>query len=137
MGRIVAIDYGTKRVGIATTDPLQLIASPLGTVHSKDVINFLKDYSTNEQVEAFVVRMPKNLQNEDTNATIHVKQFVVVLKRTFPEKEVHLIDERFTSKMALQTMIAGGTKKKDRAKKENLDKISATIILQSYLASRL
>ncbi len=137
MGRIVAIDYGTKRVGIATTDPLQLIASPLGTVHSKDVINFLKDYSTNEQVEAFVVGMPKNLQNEDTNATIHVKQFVVVLKRTFPEKEVHLIDERFTSKMALQTMIAGGTKKKDRAKKENLDKISATIILQSYLASRL
>lgn len=137
MGRIVAIDYGTKRVGIATTDPLQLIASPLGTVHSKDVINFLKDYSTNEQVEAFVVGMPKNLQNEDTNATIHVKQFVVVLKRTFPEKEVHLIDERFTSKMALQTMIAGGTKKKDRAKKENLDKISATIILQSYLASKL
>src|SRR5690554_2559142 len=137
MGRIVAIDYGTKRVGIATTDPLQLIASPLGTVHSKDVINFLKDYSTNEQVEAFVVGMPKNLQNEDTNATIHVKQFVVVLKRTFPEKEVHLIDERFTSKMALQTMIAGGTKKKDRAKKENLDKISATIILQSYLASKI
>ena len=137
MGRIVAIDYGTKRVGIATTDPLQMIASPLGTVHSKDVINFLKEYNNKEQIEAFVVGMPKNLQNEDTNATIHVKQFVVVLKKTFPEKEVHLIDERFTSKMALQTMIAGGTKKKDRAKKENLDKISATIILQSYLASKL
>lgn len=137
MGRIVAIDYGTKRVGIATTDPLQMIASPLDTVHAKDVINFLKDYSAKEAVEAFVVGMPKNLQNEDTNATIHVRQFVVVLKRTFPEHEVHLVDERFTSKMALQTMIAGGTKKKDRAKKENLDKISATIILQSYLASKL
>lgn len=137
MGRIVAIDYGTKRVGIATTDPLQMIASPLGTVHSKDVINFLKEYNDREGIEAFVVGMPKNLQNEDTNATIHVKQFVVVLKKTFPEKEVHLMDERFTSKMALQTMIAGGTKKKDRAKKENLDKISATIILQSYLASKL
>lgn len=137
MGRIVAIDYGTKRVGIATTDPLQMIASPLGTVHSKDVINFLKEYNDREGIEAFVVGMPKNLQNEDTNATIHVKQFVVVLKKTFPEKEVHLMDERFTSKMALQTMIAGGTKKKDRAKKENLDKISATIILQSYLASKI
>jgi putative Holliday junction resolvase len=137
MGRIVAIDYGTKRVGIATTDPLQMIASPLDTVHSKDVINFLKEYNAREEIEAFVVGMPKNLQNEDTNATIHVKQFVVVLKKTFPEKEVHLMDERFTSKMALQTMITGGTKKKDRAKKENLDKISATIILQSYLASKL
>jgi putative Holliday junction resolvase len=137
MGRIVAIDYGTKRVGIATTDPLQMIASPLDTVHAKDVINFLKDYSAKEAIESFVVGMPKNLQNEDTNATIHVRQFVVVLKRTFPEHEVHLVDERFTSKMALQTMIAGGTKKKDRAKKENLDKISATIILQSYLASKL
>lgn len=137
MGRIVAIDYGTKRVGIAATDPLQMIASPVGTVHSKDVINFLKEYNDREGIEAFVVGMPKNLQNEDTNATIHVKQFVVVLKKTFPEKEVHLMDERFTSKMALQTMIAGGTKKKDRAKKENLDKISATIILQSYLASKI
>lgn len=137
MGRIVAIDYGTKRVGLATTDPLQMIASPLGTVHSKDVINFLKEYDANEQIEALVVGMPKNLQNEDTNATIHVKQFVVLLKKTFPEKKIHLIDERFTSKMALQTMIAGGTKKKDRAKKENIDKISATIILQSYLASKL
>lgn len=137
MGRIVAIDYGTKRVGIATTDSLQMIASPLDTVHSKDVINFLKEYNAREEIEAFVVGMPKNLQNEDTNATIHVKQFVVVLKKTFPEKEVHLMDERFTSKMALQTMITGGTKKKDRAKKENLDKISATIILQSYLASKL
>lgn len=137
MARLLAIDYGTKRVGLAVTDPLQMIASPLDTVHSKDVIAYLKDYDAREQIEAFIIGMPKNLKNEDTNATIHVKQFVVLIKKNFPEKVVHLVDERFTSKMALQTMIAGGTKKKDRAKKENLDKISATIILQSYLASKV
>lgn len=134
MGRLLAIDYGSKRVGIAVTDPLQLIASPLDTVHSKDIISFLKNYNEKEQVDSFIVGMPKNLNNEDTNATSLVKQFVKLLQKNFPEKLVHLVDERFTSKMALQTMIAGGTKKKDRAKKENLDKISATIILQSYLA---
>lgn len=134
MGRLLAIDYGSKRVGIAVTDPLQLIASPLDTVHSKDIITFLKSYIEKEQVDSFIVGMPKNLNNEDTNATGLVKQFVKLLQKNFPEKLVHLVDERFTSKMALQTMIAGGTKKKDRAKKENLDKISATIILQSYLA---
>ncbi len=136
MSRLLAIDYGTKRVGIAVTDPLQIIASPLDTVHSKDVIAFLKDYNLREQVEAFIVGMPKNLNNEDTNATNLVKQFVKLLRKNFPEMPIHLEDERFTSKMALQTMIAGGTKKKDRAKKENLDKISATIILQSYLANK-
>ena len=136
MSRLLAIDYGTKRVGLAVTDPLQIIASPLDTVHSKDVIAFLKAYNLREQVEAFIVGMPKNLNNEDTNATSLVKQFVKLLKKNFPEMPVHLIDERFTSKMALQTMIAGGSKKKDRAKKENLDKISATIILQSYLANK-
>lgn len=134
MGRLLAIDYGTKRVGLAVTDPLQIIASPLNTIHSKDVIAFLKDYHAKEQVEAFIVGMPKNLNNQDTNATSLVRQFVKLLEKNFPEMPIHLIDERFTSKMALQTMIAGGTKKKDRAKKENLDKISATIILQSYLA---
>lgn len=134
MGRLLAIDYGSKRVGIAVTDPLQLIASPLDTIHSKDIISFLKRYNEKEQVDSFIVGMPKNLNNEDTNATSLVKQFVKLLQKNFPEKLIHLVDERFTSKMALQTMIAGGTKKKDRAKKENLDKISATIILQSYLA---
>ena len=136
MSRLLAIDYGTKRVGIAVTDPLQIIASPLDTIHSKDVIAFLKDYNLREQVEAFIVGMPKNLNNEDTNATNLVKQFVKLLRKNFPEMPIHLEDERFTSKMALQTMIAGGTKKKDQAKKENLDKISATIILQSYLANK-
>lgn len=134
MGRLVAIDYGTKRVGLATTDPLKIIASPLDTIHSKDVISYLKAYDNKEVIEAFVVGMPKNLNNQDTNATQFVRQFVKLLEKNFPDKVVHLIDERFTSKMALQAMIAGGTKKKDRAKKENIDKISATIILQSYLA---
>lgn len=134
MSRLLAIDYGTKRVGLAVTDPLQMIASPLDTVHSKDVISYLKNYNDKEQIEAFVIGMPKNLKNEDTNATSLVRQFIKLLQKSFPDKLVHLVDERFTSKMALQAMIAGGTKKKDRAKKENLDKISATIILQSYLA---
>lgn len=135
MGRLLAIDYGSKRVGIAVTDPLRLIASPLDTVHSKDIISYIKTYSEKEPVDSFIVGMPKNLNNEDTNATSLVKQFVKLLQKNFPHKSIHLVDERFTSKMALQTMIAGGTKKKDRAKKENLDKISATIILQSYLES--
>lgn len=135
MGRLLAVDYGTKRVGLAVTDPLQMIASPLDTVHSKDVIDYLKAYDHKESIEAFIVGMPKNLNNKETNATKHVRQFLALLKKHFPQKVIHLIDERFTSKIALQAMIAGGTKKKDRAKKENIDKISATIILQSYLAS--
>ncbi len=134
MSRLLAIDYGTKRVGLAVTDPLKIIASPLDTIHSKDVIAFLKNYHLKEKIEAFIVGMPKNLNNQDTNATGLVKQFIKLLEKNFPGMPIHLVDERFTSKMALQTMIAGGTKKKDRAKKENLDKISAAIILQSYLA---
>src|SRR5690606_28610497 len=102
MGRLLAIDYGSKRVGIAVTDPLQLIASPLDTVHSKDIISYLKNYSEKEQVDSFIVGMPKNLNNEDTNATSLVKQFVKLLHKNFPNKVVHLVDERFTSKMALQ-----------------------------------
>src|SRR5690606_37912318 len=105
----------------------------LDTIHSKDVIAYLKNYHIKEQIEAFIIGMPKSLKNEDTNATGLVKQFVKSLKKNFPGMPIRLVDERFTSKMALQTMIAGGTKKKDRAKKENLDKISAAIILQSYL----
>src|SRR5690606_8782445 len=134
MSRLLAIDYGTKRVGLAVTDPLKMIASPLDTIHSKDVIAYLKNYHLKENIEAFIVGMPKNLNNQDTNATGLLRQFVKLLEKNFPGMPIHLVDERFTSKMALQTMIAGGTKKKDRAKKENLDKISAAIILQSYLA---
>lgn len=136
MGRIIAIDYGSKRVGLAVTDPLQIIASPLDTVHSKDVIQFLKDYDQSEGIESFVLGMPKNLDGTDTNATQQVRQFHNLLKKQFPEKPVYLHDERFTSKMAMDAMIAGGMKKKDRREKGNIDKISASIILQSYLESK-
>ncbi|NVK85817.1 MAG: Holliday junction resolvase RuvX [Cytophagia bacterium] len=136
MGRILAIDYGSKRVGLAVTDPLQIIASPLDTVHSKDVIQFLKNYDLSEGIESFVLGMPKNLNGTDTNATQQVRQFHNLLKKQFPEKPVYLHDERFTSKMAMDAMIAGGMKKKDRREKGNIDKISASIILQSYLESK-
>jgi len=136
MGRILAIDYGSKRVGMAVTDPLQIIASPLDTVHSKDVINFLKTYDQQEGIEFFVLGMPKKLDNTDTNATPLVRQFQKLLKKNFPEKAVYLHDERFTSKMALDAMIRGGSKKKDRREKGNIDKVSAAIILQSYLESK-
>lgn len=136
MGRILAIDYGTKRVGLAVTDPLQIIASPLDTVHSKDVIKYLKDYDANEGIEELVLGMPKKLDGTDTNATRHVQQFHKHLKKQFPEKPVYLHDERFTSKIALDAMIASGSKKKDRREKGNIDKVSAAVILQSYLESK-
>lgn len=133
MSRILAIDYGTKRVGLAVTDPLKIIASALETVHSKDVIDFLKTYLDVEEVEAFVVGMPVNLDGKDTNNTSHVKGFVKNLQKTFPDIPIHLHDERFTSKIALQAMIFSGYSKKDRREKGNIDKISAVIILQSYM----
>ena len=136
MGRILAIDYGSKRVGLAVTDPLQIIASALDTVHSKDVIAYLKGYDEQEGIESFVLGMPKKLDNTDTNATPLVRQFEQLLRKNFPEKPLYLHDERFTSKMALDAMIAGGSKKKDRREKGNIDKVSAAIILQSFLESR-
>jgi putative Holliday junction resolvase len=136
MGRILAIDYGRKRVGLAVTDPLQIIASPLETVHSKDVIQYLKDYDLAQNIESFVLGMPMNLNNQPTDATADAQQFERLLKKNFPEKAVYLQDERFTSKMAMAAMIAGGMKKKDRREKGNIDKISAAIILQSFLESK-
>ncbi|WP_347157415.1 Holliday junction resolvase RuvX [Pontibacter chitinilyticus] len=136
MGRILAMDYGNKRVGLAATDVLQLIASPLETVHAKDVFSFLKDYVQREPVEAFVVGMPRNLQNEATDSTQHVVGFVRKLQKDFPQIPVHTVDERFTSKMAQQAMLTGGLKKKDRQDKGTVDRVSAAIILQSYLESR-
>ncbi|MFT6053857.1 MAG: putative Holliday junction resolvase [Roseivirga sp.] len=136
MGRILAIDYGRKRVGLAVTDPLQIIASPLETVHSKDVIQYLKDYDLAENIESFVLGMPMNLNNQPTDATAGAQQFERLLKKNFPEKPVYLQDERFTSKMAMAAMISGGMKKKDRREKGNIDKISAAIILQSFLESK-
>lgn len=135
MGRIFSIDYGSKRVGMAVTDPLKIIASPLDTIHSKDVEAFLKDYFVREEVETIVVGMPKDLKNEDTNATPQVTAFVNRIRKVFPDKQIVLHDERFTSKMALDAMITAGSKKKDRREKGNIDKVSAAIILQSYLES--
>ncbi len=135
MGRILAIDYGKKRTGIAVTDPLRIIATPLETVLSQEVLNFLKAYLQKETVDEFVVGMPKTLLNEDSEIAPLVRRFVEELKKTFPEKTIHLADERFTSSMARQAMIDGGMKKKDRQVKGNVDKISATIILQSFLSA--
>lgn len=136
MGRILAIDYGTKRVGIAVTDPLKIIANGLTTVHSKDVFDFLKDYFAKEVVECIVVGEPKRLNNEAAQAEEHIAPFVKKLKKEFPSMNIERYDERFTSKMAFQAMIDGGMKKKDRQDKGMVDKISATLILQSYLESK-
>ncbi|MBW8050383.1 MAG: Holliday junction resolvase RuvX [Cytophagales bacterium] len=136
MGRILALDYGTKRVGIAVTDPSEIIATPLETIHSKDILEFLKIYNEKENIKSFVVGLPKKLNNTDTHATKPVRMFVRQLGKKFPGKKIHLCDERFTSKIAQQAMLEGGMKKKDRQNKANVDKISATIILQSYLESR-
>ncbi len=136
MARIIAIDYGAKRTGIAVTDPLKIIATALETVRSHELIDFLKRYVAAEAVEGFVVGMPKKLDNTDTNNTHLVKVFIKQLKKSFPEMPVYEHDERFTSSMALQTMIVMGSKKSDRRDKSNIDKMSATIILQSYLESK-
>ncbi len=133
MARIMAIDYGSKRVGLAVTDPMQIIATGLTTVHSKDLIDFLKKYFEKEAVECIVVGEPKRMNNQASDSARFIEPFVVHLKRTFPQIKLERIDERFTSKMAFQTMIDGGLKKKDRQNKELVDEISATIILQSYL----
>lgn len=129
----MAIDYGTKRVGIAVTDPLKMIANGLTTVHSKDVIQFISDYIKKEEVECIVVGEPKQMDNTASDSAKVIEPFVMHLKRKFPGVKVERMDERFTSKMAFQTMLDAGLKKKDRKKKELVDQISATIILQSYL----
>ena len=136
MGRVLAIDYGKKRTGLAVTDPLRIIATPLETVSTAELLTFLQAYLKKEAVDEFVVGMPKTLMNEDSEIAPLVRKFIEQLKKLFPEKMVHQADERFTSSMAKRALIDGGMKKKDRQNKENVDKISATIILQSFLDSR-
>ena len=133
MGRILAFDYGTKRTGIAVTDPLQLIASGLITVETSEILTFLKAYCTDEVVVLFVVGLPKQMNNLPSESEEFIKSFIRNLKRTFPEIPIKREDERFTSKMALQSMIDSGIKKKQRQNKAMVDEISATLILQSYL----
>ncbi len=133
MTRLLALDYVTKRVGIAVTDELQLIASGLCTVRTHDCMDFLIEYLSKESVSTIVMGMPKNLRNQNTDATPYVKGFAKQIRKQFPEMKVELIDERFTSKIAFQSMIDGGLKKKARQDKALVDEVSATLILQSYM----
>ncbi len=135
MGRILAIDYGTKRTGLAVTDEMQIIASGLTTVNTKELLVFLKDYVSSEKVEKFIVGLPKQMDNTASESEVYIQKFLVKLAKTIPEIPVERIDERFTSKMAFQTMIDSGLKKKQRQNKALVDEISATLILQSYLSS--
>jgi len=137
MGRILAIDYGSKRVGLAVSDPLRIIASGLDTIHSKDVLLYLDNYFKKEQVDIIVVGEPKTLQNQKSQSARFIDPFVQSLKNKFPDKKIERYDERFTSAIAKQTMLAGGLKKKDRQNKEMVDSISAIIILQDYMHSIL
>ena len=136
MARVLAIDYGTKRVGIAVTDPLQLIANSLTTIHSKDLISFLKTYLKTEEVECILIGEPKTNNNEPSQSEKYIEIFINTLKKEIPTIAIKRVDERFTSKIAFQTMIDGGLKKKERQNKELVDAISATIILQTYLESK-
>ena len=133
MGRLLGIDYGTKRVGVAETDDLKIIASPLTTIHSSEIVQFIIDYAQKHDLEAVVLGEPKNLDTSATHSTKQVQQFASHLRKKIAPIEVILEDERFTSKMASQAMISGGVKKSKRREKGNLDKVSASIILQSYL----
>lgn len=136
MARILAIDYGSKRCGIAVTDPLQIIANGLTTVGNREIFSFLETYFGKEEVETIVVGEPKRLSGEATDSTAQVNAFVKQLAQKFPSKKIERVDERFTSKMAFQTMIDSGLKKKDRRDKSLIDEISATIILQSYMEGK-
>lgn len=136
MAKVLAIDYGQKRVGLAATDDLQIIASGLTTVHVKDIITFLEKYIAENEVECIVIGEAKDLKNNPSESARFIEPFVKHLSRKFPTIRLERIDERFTSKMAFQTMIDSGLKKKARQNKELIDEISATIILQSYLEQK-
>jgi len=135
MPRILAIDYGLKRTGIAVTDPLQIIASGLTTIESSQLVPFLKDYFAKEEVERIVIGEPKNLDNTDTHATEPVRRIIKKLNNEFPAIPLITVDERYTSRMAKQAMLDMGMKKKQRQNKATVDQIAATIILQEYLSS--
>ena len=136
MGRILAIDYGTKRTGLAVTDPLKIISTALDTVETSVLVDFLKKYFIKEPVDEVVIGMPKQLNNQDSDTAPAVRAFVEVFKKNFPDTPIHLTDERFTSALAKRAMIDGGMSKKQRQVKSNVDKISATIILQAFMESR-
>lgn len=133
MGRILSIDYGKKRTGLAVTDPLKIIATGLATVETPKLVAFLKDYFSNEEVEEVIIGMPTNMDDSATHATPLVKHFIFNFKRFFPAVPITEVDERFTSKMATDAMLDMGLKKKQRQNKALVDEIAATIMLQEYL----
>jgi putative holliday junction resolvase len=135
LGRVLAIDYGMKRVGVAVTDPLKMIANSLTTVETIKIMEFLADYFSKEVVECLVVGLPKQMNNQPSESMPSIEKFVEKFKAQFPTIPVNYVDERFTSKIAVQAMVQGGVKKKDRQNKALIDSVSATIILQSYLES--
>lgn len=129
----MAFDFGTKRLGIAVTDPLKMFATALSVIHPKDIVPFIQKYLNTEQVETFVVGEPKQMDGTPSQSAPQIKEFVRILKKNFPNITVEMMDERFTSKMASATIAQSGLKKSDRQKKELVDSVAATIILQSYL----
>lgn len=133
MGRILAIDYGQKRVGLAVTDTLHITANGLDTVLAHEVLDYLQKYTEKEPVEKFVIGLPTQMNGQESESMKYIRPFVVGLQRKFPTIEIIYVDERFTSVLAHKAMLEGGLKKKDRQNKGLVDKISATIILQSYL----
>ncbi len=135
MARLLAIDYGRKRTGIAVSDPLQLIATGLTTIQSDSLLSWLKDYMQQEPVEKIIIGYPKTLRNEPAEAIRYINPVIKKIVQTFPEIPLVLMDERFTSKIAFQAMIDGGLKKKDRQDKAMIDKVSATILLQDFMSS--
>ena len=137
MPRILAIDYGLKRTGLAVTDPLQIIATALTTIHTKELIPFLKKYFQQEQVELILIGEPLNLDDSPTHATPLVHKAIQTLQKEFPAIPIKTVDERYTSKMASQAMVQMGMKKKDRQVKGNVDQIAATIMLQEYMQHNL
>ncbi len=137
MPRILAIDYGGKRTGIAVTDPLQIIATGLDTIESQELIPFLKKYFALEQVELIIIGLPKNWDDSDTHGTPLVQAAIKKIQREFPNMPLKTVDERYTSKMAKDAMLEMGMKKKDRRIKGNVDVIAATIMLQEYMGRSL
>jgi putative Holliday junction resolvase len=133
MGRILSIDYGAVRTGLAVTDPLQIIATGLCTVATPKLISFLKEYFSKEPVEQVLIGMPSNWDDTDTHATPLVKNFITAFQKAFPQLPIQTVDERYTSKMATQAMLQMGLKKKQRQNKALIDEIAATIMLQEYL----
>ena len=136
MGKVLGIDYGARRTGVAITDTMQIIASGLTTVATHNLYSFIADIVLKENIECFVVGDPKNLDGSSTDITVHVEDFVKQLERLYPKILVHQIDERFTSKIAKQSILQSGINRKGRQKKALIDKVSATIILQDYLDYR-